>query len=167
MWILHPAVQTELNSRHVISMYLVIYALHVSAKAEIRNGDCLMWPRARSVCGGTQLRYCNTVRPHKSSINRCRQVLVVSGCSLAFGHGLISLINAHFFPSRFATHNVPPPLIALHAPRHVQTEVFVSAILPHTASSLISSTSSRTVCTSPLISILTLIVSKVIIKPHQ
>jgi hypothetical protein len=46
-------------------MYVVIYAWHVSVKAKIRNGDCLMWPRARSVCGATQLGYTNIVRPHK------------------------------------------------------------------------------------------------------
>jgi len=119
-------------------MHLLTYALYLYVKANIQNGDSLMWPRARSACGGAQLDYSNIMRPHKGSINRCRQVLVVSGCSLAFGHGLISLINAHFFPpSRFVTHNVPLP--PPHTPRYVQTEVFVSAILPHAASPLHSS----------------------------
>lgn len=116
---------------------MVLYALHVSAKAKIRNDDCLM---ARSVCGGTQLGYSNIVRPHKGNINRCHPVLVVSGCSLAFGHGLISLINAHFFPHLALKPTIPPTThIALHTPRYVQTEVFVSAILPHAASPLLSS----------------------------
>jgi hypothetical protein len=69
-------------------------ALYLRVKSKIINRDFAIWPRAPYVSSETQLGSSN-VRPHKSRINRCRQVFAVAGCSLAFGHGLITRIIAH------------------------------------------------------------------------